>query len=242
MKIKLSLFACIIALVFMACDNKDFLYNEGNAFIRIEGEKNLTVDSDSIIFSFAKFPATILEQTITVKASVIGLTADYARELELVVDPTKTTAIQGTHYEFTSVNTIPANASYINIPVVIKRTSELENSSVSLYIKVEDNDDFKAGVNEQNHLKIKWSDSIVKPSNWDAYLSEFFGEYSEVKFRFIIEQTGIGEFTYGNTEGMNWSQMNNYKLIVQAALLSYNEAHPGNVLRDENDNPITFPI
>jgi hypothetical protein len=79
----------------------------------------------------------------------------------------------------------------------------------------------------------------MKPNNWDN-LTEFFKDYSDTKYRFIIDVLQIADFTYGQSNGMTWGEMNNYRLRVIQALQEYNAAHPGNPLTDENNQLVTF--
>lgn len=74
------------------------------------------------------------------------------------------------------------------------------------------------------------------PKNWDD-LEEFFGTFSLVKYRFIINTTGVSEF---DTSVMSWAQLMNYKIMLKNALDQYNAANPTNPLTDENGQFITF--
>jgi hypothetical protein len=118
----------------------------------------------------------------------------------------------------------------------VNRTTDLQDNGVRLYIKVVESTDFKVGVQERNHLLVKWNDILSRPTNWND-LVEFFGTFSLVKYRFILNNTGVSEF---NIETMSWAQLMNYKIKLRNALNVYNEAHPGDPLRDENGQYVTF--
>lgn len=230
----------VMALLMMnACGNDDFLYQD-EPRVRIEAEYRMAVGTDSVSYSFATEAKTITETAIQVDLTIMGNTADFERKVDLTFDPKRTTAKKDIHYSFPESVIIPANKRSAQFQVIIKRTGDLEEAAVYLTIRIAENKDFKVGVEEWSRLKIKWSDIIEKPSNWDK-LTEFFGEYSVTKYRFILETTGIAVFTYGSENGMNWSQMNNYKMMVQDALEKYNNAHPGSPLTDENNKAVTFP-
>lgn len=235
--IVLTLFLGIMSLG--SCQNDDFLYRDV-ARVRMVAEYRMAVGTDSVSFSFASEPSVVKEKAVNVALVVMGLVSDYERKVNLEVVPELTTALLSTHYDYPESVVIPANADSVNFQIVIKRTEDLMNKSVSLVVKVAESADFQVGAQEWSRLKVKWSDMIEKPSNWDK-LEEFFGDYSEVKFRFILENTGVAVFTYGETNGMNWSQMYNYKTMVQAALVKYNDEHPGKPLVDEKDQAVTFP-
>ena len=66
-------------------------------------------------------------------------------------------------------------------------------------------------------------------------MKEFFGEYSLTKYRFIIDTVGFGEF--GN--GMTWSELKNYQIMMKTALDEYNSTHT-TPLKDENGQLVEF--
>lgn len=232
-KIKLYL-AFIIFTALFACENDPYYFNS-EARLRMEGPEIWTLGTDSLAFSFANYSSEITDTTFNVTVYVMGETSDLARTAEFGIDPSISTA-DASMYSFPETLTIPAGKLSANLPVTVYRTEALKSAQVSLYIKVNENDDFKIGVNEQNHLLLKWSDILSKPNNWND-LEEFFGEFSLTKYRFIIDVLNIGTF---DTNELSWAQMKNYQIELAEALRLYNEANPGNPLTDENGNLITF--
>jgi hypothetical protein len=97
--------------------------------------------------------------------------------------------------------------------------------------------DFKPGVNEENHLTFIWTDVLSKPNNW-AELEPFFGQYSNTKYRFMLENLGDEGELSANT--MSWAKLNSLRIRFQNAVNEYNAAHPGAPLTDENGNEVTF--
>lgn len=232
---KIKLYLVFIALTALfACENDPYYFNS-EARLRIEGPEVWTLGTDSLAFSFANYSSAITDTTFDVTVYVIGEATDQARTAELGTDPSITTA-EASMYSFPETLIIPAGQLSANLPVTVYRSEALKAAEVRLYIKVEENDDFQIGVNEQNHLLLKWSDILSKPNNWND-LEEFFGEFSLTKYRFIIDVLNIGTF---DTNELSWAQMKNYQIELAEALRLYNEAHPGNPLTDENGNLITF--
>lgn len=232
---KIKLYLAITALIALfACKNDPFYFNS-DARLRMEGPVVWTLGTDSLEFSFANYSSTITDTTFDVMVYVMGEAVDVARTAEFEIDPSLTTA-ETAMYSFPESVTIPAGAYSATLPVTINRTEALLTSHVRMYIKVKENADFKIGVNEQNHLLLKWSDILSKPNNWDD-LTEFFGEYSLVKYKFIIDVLNTGSF---DTDKLSWAQMKNYQIELAEALRVYNLAHPGEPLTDENGNLISF--
>ncbi|MFV0590300.1 MAG: DUF4843 domain-containing protein [Draconibacterium sp.] len=232
---KIKLYLAFIALTALfACENDPFYFNS-EARLRMEGPEVWTLGTDSLEFSFANYSSTVTDTTFDITVYVMGEAASQARTAEFEINPSSSTA-ETDMYSFPESVTIPAGEFSVNLPVTVYRTEALQSVQVQLYIKVKENADFKIGVNEQNHLLLKWSDILSKPNNWDD-LEEFFGEYSLTKYRFMIDVLNTGTF---DTETLSWAQMKNYQIELAEALRLYNEAHPGDPLSDENGNLITF--
>jgi hypothetical protein len=231
--------AALLACIATSCKNEDFLYQDV-ARIRVGSDVSLTRGSDSISYSFVSYNKSITSDTINVYAYLIGKTENFDREVKLEVDGAKSTATS-VHYVLPTTYILKANSNVVTIPLKINRTADLASKSVRLYLKVAESKDFKIGANEQNHLKIVWSDVLQKPNNWDTNLIEFFGDYSLAKHRLIIDATGIADFNYGDSYGPNWSDMTNYKRLAVALLLRYNTENPANLLKDENGVLVVFP-
>ena len=204
--------------------------------MRLVGDYTWAVGTDSISFSFVAYGSEVTEKEMLVDAQIMGEVENRDRVVNLSVDPARTTA-DASLYTVPSTVTIPAGAVKATFPVILKRSAALQTKTVRLYLQVAESADFKAGVNEENHIKLIWSDVLQKPKNWDT-LEPFFGTYSDVKYRFMLANSnGAGEFS---TETMSWAMLNSYRILFQNALNAYNAAHPGNPLTDENNQLVTF--
>lgn len=224
----------LLALASCSSD-EDFFYRD-EARIRLVGPEIWTAGSDSLTFSFVTTAAGTTEMAMDVEAQVMGPTTDRDRTTNITVVSDKTTA-SADLYQLPTTVTIPAGQAKATFQVVLKRASVLETKSVRLRIAVEPSADFQKGVNEQDHLTFIWNDKISKPKNW-AELEEFFGAYSDTKYRFMLENAGgISEFS---TDTMTWAELQSLKITFQNALNDYNAAHPGNPLTDENGNLVSF--
>ncbi len=234
-KFLISIFSLILVLsLFPACENEGFYYQD-EARVRLEGPYTWAVGTDSLEFSFLTSPASVSEKQMDITIYVMGPSSKVDRKANISVVSGSTTATAN-QYTCPAQVTIPANSYSATFPVVLKRTSDLQSKGVRLYIKVAESSDFKIGVSERNHLIFKWNDILAMPKNWSD-LTEFFGTFSLVKYRFIINNTGVTEFS---TTTMSWAQLMNYRIILKNALNAYNAAHPNDPLKDENGQIITF--
>ena len=232
-KIKSMILLLVVIGMFAACENDKFYYQD-EARVRIEGPYEWAVGTDSLNFSFAVYPSSVQEQEMKMILYVMGEAASTDRTAKLEVDASRTTA-SAAQYILPETVTVPAGKLEVPFIITLKRSEDLTSQTVSLYLRVAESNDFKIGVVEQNHFCLKWNDILGKPKNWDTELTEFFGEYSYVKYRFIIDTIGFGDF--GN--GMTWSELMNYQILMKTALDEYN-ASPAGPLKDENGQLVEF--
>ena len=231
-----ALLALASSLALASCSNDDFLYHD-QARVRLVGPENYTAGSDSLNYTFSTAASDVQEMVMPVDVEVMGPVADHDRIASVAVDETKTTAGSDL-YSLPKTVTVEAGKSKAVLQVTLKRSALLQTKAVRLYLKVEATSDFAVGVNEQNHLLLIWSDMISKPANWDDDLKEFFGEYSDAKYRFMLANAeGMGEF---DTDTMTWAELQSYKIKFVNALNAYNEAHPDSPLTDEDGVLVSF--
>ena len=131
-----------------------------------------------------------------------------------------------------------AGQDSVGVDILLYRTEAMQTEEVRLQVKIDGSGDLQPGVDAWSALTIAWNDKITKPGNWED-LTEFFGDYSETKYRFIISTLGVSQFTYGEAEGMTWGEMWNYRLRMVAALEEYNATHSEN-MKDENGAVVSF--
>jgi Domain of unknown function (DUF4843) len=232
--IKLSIALLATILLAAACQNDGFYYQDV-ARVRIVGPSSWTLGTDSLQFSFVTYPADTIQKQMDVTLWVMGNTTEYDRTANLEVVTGKTTASADLYTVPTSV-VIPAGANSATFPVILKRAASLQQTTARLYIAVQKSNDFEVGISSQDHLLLQWNDILSKPSNWSS-LQEFFGSYSDVKYRFMINNAGISEF---NTTTMTWAELQYYKIKLVNALNKYNQEHPQAPLTDETGKLVSF--
>lgn len=233
-------FALSCLLAFSACENDAFLYQD-DARVRLVGDKIWAVGTDSVEFSFVSQPNNLLSYGISVDAVIMGLPSDHDRTVGLEVVSAKTTA-PASMYSVPATVVVPAGQNHGTFTVTLKKDDILASKAVRLYIQTVETEDFKVGVNEENHISFIWSNMIKKPSFW-ASIEEHFGSYSNTKYRFMLDCM----IAYGNGStdldpaNNNWSDLHNYKNVFVRELKAYNASHPGAALTDENGVLVSFP-
>lgn len=230
----------LAAFSFAACSQDEIPAWSGDDYVRIEGPSVWTLDTDSMEYSFASYPTTVTSFDVEGKVVVQGKRSDAPRTVYLKVDAAATTA-EDSFYSVPESVVIPAGEGEGKFVIKIKRDAKLASKKYTLRVVIDEaRSELKSGVKAYSALNIKFSDILSRPSNWSD-LSEFFGEsYSDVKYRFIIDVLGIGDFTYLQPGGMSWGEMWNYHLILVDALNKYAEEHHGSPLVDENGRNVSF--
>lgn len=226
-------------LMLTGCSQKEIEGWVGTDYARIVGPSVWTLDTDSMEYSFASYPASVTTFTVDASVWIEGANADYDRTVFLKVDGGTTAPAAA--YSVPASVTVPAGQGRVSLPIVLNRISDLARQKYVLQVSLDDSQgQLKSGVKQWQTLTIKFSDILSRPKNWND-LEEFFGAtYSDTKYRFIIDTLGFGSFTYLEAGGMSWGEMWNYHLLVVDALNKYNEAHSGHPLTDELGQLISF--
>lgn len=240
----------VLLLFFLtACEKDISSYNNDPRVYFFERNTDLTQSRITFkSFSFLKLPAEVTKDTFLIRVKIMGDAAPYDRIVRGQAIPDSTTAQAGKHYDFID-GIIPADSIFGYLPVVLYRTADIADSSVTLNLAIAPTKDFKPGVTEDDVFTLSWSDNVVKPSNWDGFisLSAYFGTYSTVKYRFIIATTGIEQFPLQQSGRVppkdgefTAAAMSDIKAMLKDALKAYNNSHDPD-LTDEFGQLVTFP-
>lgn len=202
-----------------------------------------SLNTDSIVYSFAIRPDSLMQDTIKIPVRIIGMAASKDRAVTIRVVADSTTATAGTDYKLLPCN-IPAGAYSATQPVVIYRTAGIKTKSINILLEVVASPDFLPGVPNSKgsttvaggttHYRIRINDYLTKPDNWDTWLTYFFGTYSAVKFKFIINATGLSVIPSDLPYGI----YSVYSTLCKQQLEIYEAAH--GPLIDENGDPVSF--
>ena len=203
---------------------------------------------DSITYSFATKPASLMTDTVKVPLRIMGLSKAINRTVAVRTVTDGTTAKEGQHFSLLPT-VIKANEYAGYIPVLVKRSTDLKTTEVRLTVEVIESPDFKPGVpasapqspraGGKLTMLVKLNDFLTKPANWDSFMSFYFGTFSQVKYAFVIQVTGRSEFLTSGTDPVSSSQMTYYKILCKNALAVHNASNPP--LTDEFGMPVSFP-
>ncbi|ASZ13854.1 DUF4843 domain-containing protein [Chitinophaga pendula] len=220
--------------------------NEAGVYINKE-----SMDSykDSITYSFAVKPDTLQQDTIYLPIRITGLPTKNDRPIPMTIVKDSTSATQAQHYEL-PVCLIKADSFIARFAIIVKRRPDLKDREVRLMLQVTPSQDFPLNITRlatgaNPYYLIRLNDKLTKPDKWESagsWLQTFFGNYSETKFKFIIQVTGRSNWPPRGRDGAGapiLNDMHNYSSMVHEALRLY-EAANGPMI-DENGNRVVFP-
>jgi hypothetical protein len=227
--------------------------NDALYFYRGTYESVNVFQRDSIFYSFLTQGGTKLRDTVYIDIRTMGLPQDRNRPIEIEQVATKegNDAQPGVHYvdfhdpEMQQLLQIPAHAVMYKMPIILLRDASLQTKIMNLQIKIVENADFKIGIDKQSTFGIKFSDQLLPSANWKPGFTGgwhlVFGAYGQEKHRFVISYVGFTDF---EADVASYPQAVRKWLNEQARkkLVTYNEAHPGNELKESNGEAVAFPV
>ncbi|MBL1409467.1 DUF4843 domain-containing protein [Sphingobacterium faecale] len=232
---KIFLFTLLVSILY-SCSKEDYItYTEKNGLSFTRGGN--FPNSDSITYSFATQVVKKEADTLWVPIALTGVAAQVDRPFRISIKP-GASAQEGVHFKLME-SVFPADSVFFYYPIVLFRTTDLLETSRTFSLTIEENDNFSLGALSTSYypsIRIRVSDQVMKPTWWGIAEDHYYGNYSNGKYRFMIEVCGIVDFSQGT---LNYPQILNYQGLLRAKLQQYEIDH-GEPLRDENDNAITI--
>ncbi len=253
MRRHIIMLAAFTALACSCTKEKVDLYDVTLSALNIwAGTENIPVDSITYNYSY-----TVDKGYIVFYARVSGVPVDHDRTFSLEAVSGNLSEAEGS-YEL-GTYTIPAGEVQMKDTIFFD-TSKLKNPSSFtvndgiLVLQMKPNDSFVAGAEELSQLHIILKNYLAKPDEWDSAIFPLmpyvrsFGEYSKVKYQFMIQTLGMRDFHISYTAVTPYdSQTNtisyNYASYLadrmKQALAEYNATHD-TPLTDETGALVTF--
>ena len=207
---------------------------------------------DSITHNFAYSPTN--KDSILFYYRIAGYPVDYDRTFELVsADPD----LKLLNFTFNTYK-VPAGKSLGSLVFYVDKPEDERlflNRDLKVSFSVKRSDVFQSAIKESSKLSITFKNAVTKPDNWDnavlpnVTLRTFFGAYSSEKYKFIIQATGLSNFTVVRNTTVNPDLAPNTITEIHARALQTQckielqryKTENGKDLLDENLIPIVFP-
>ena len=197
------------------------------------------------------------EGSITFYAQLVGVPVDYDRTFRLEAFSGDSAQVVPTIRTMDYV--IPAGATQGTYKVYFN-SQRLPDANLftdtdgSISFRVVPSSQFAVGTENHQQFTVVLRNYLAKPSNWDTAnyprvpLSKYFGTYSQVKYKFMIEHLGLIDFEINYNAQTSYDETTNVisvayaiylQQVMQRALNDYNNSHEV-PLTDEFGLPVTF--
>jgi hypothetical protein len=234
---------CMVLMALASCQKDPesvFSGKDGITFFYRSG-----LEQDSVSYSF-KLNQPKTRDTVWVKMRLVGKLNGEKREIKIISGP-GTTATEGKHFILPEFY-LPADSFQVKYPLVLLSTSDLDTKAVRLVMQIADSKDLIVGTRGQAdpttantvQFKVNFSNRLIKPDYW-SYIAYYIGEYSAVRYQFMIDVFGMSDFrpdTKGGT--ITYAQWVNIKGKLRNALDAY--VSKNGPLMDENGGKVEFPL
>ncbi|MFV0592017.1 MAG: DUF4843 domain-containing protein [Draconibacterium sp.] len=255
---KAKLIALSVIVTFMvSCEDDYFYYDTNNAILQFGPEleriynSNYNLADTAKSFTFVYEDPSVMQDTAFLDLYAIGGPTDTDRPFaikQVIVDDTLN-AEPGVHYipfndpSVSGLYVIKTGQVHLRVPIVLLRDESLKNATYVLKIELEGNDYFSLGDPDLLWRKLYSSDQVTRPNLWNSTMEKYyFGKYSKVKHRFLIEQTGEKwDDEFFTALRADSGYMYYWKTKAKTALSDYNNEHPDDPLRDEDGELVVFP-
>ena|SRR5690606_5210515 len=244
----------LLVLFIAGCGKNDLQYfEEETPFLNVwfgEG----SVVQDSLTHNFAYSIAD--RDSIVFNYRIAGFPVDQDRpfELEVVEGDADLIDLELGTYQVSAGQYEGRATFYVKRPGAAA-LPVFETRDPKLTLRVKSSSYFQESPKGLSTLDLVFKNAVTKPDNWDQAtfpyqtLASYFGTYSDVKYSFIIQTTGLSNFSVYYTVSPTPPPLpDNTITSVHAAFLrsqcrialaAYELEH-GEPLLDENRNPVAF--
>ncbi|EOR96296.1 hypothetical protein ADIARSV_0531 [Arcticibacter svalbardensis MN12-7] len=193
----------------------------------------------SITYSFLTNPSGEYIQIIPV--SILGDSTDYDRSFNVEVVNDSVTTAPPELYGIIG-GTVKAGQFNGTLSVKLLNSELLNDSIVTLKLKIVDSKDFNKGNLESREFIVSWTNRIIVPT-WNVYLRTFITpKRSTLAFRLFLQISGLTQF--GATEYRNLGAAGVEALGTKYGdyIMQWNQDHPDNILRHDDGPNAGEPI
>ncbi len=251
--LKYGLLLPVAGLLLTACEEQ--ILNKFEAapslwFYRGANNSKGAIQRDSVNYSFFLAGSKTVD-TVWVEVRLTGALSDQARPLPIVqtnqegVNP----AVAGIHYEafdhpdIAPKMVMPANKTSVAVPIVVKRTPQMDDTEFRLDLAIATNDYFTYGLEGMQTYTVKITAVASQPAMWENLSTNgyfvTFGAWGQEKMRFLIDYVGYTRFDETLTGNNLLDIRRFYNLKARQAMADYLLTHPA--LFEANNTEVTFP-
>ncbi len=187
----------LLPFLLSSCLNEDYLQYDTNQKDGVYLDYTTTTDSVFYNFGFE----SIQEYTIYVRCNLMGVPKSYDRKINLKMENGRYagavfTAAKESYYTAPAIVILPKDSVSVNIPVILKRDTELEMVRAIITLQLDNSDDFD--VRGHSEFTITFDDKLpTTPAWWQSFN---YGVFTKLKgqlfFKYFWEMESENKGTY----------------------------------------------
>ena len=206
---------------------------------------------DSTGFSFSLLPESVTTTIFKIPIRIQGNVSNVDRPVKVGIDPDSSvnTAIEGVHYVMPTNTMIKAGRSIDTIYIQLNRVEDLKNNSVTLVLKLEDNEFFKTNMKTyldptslESHntinYKVTFDDILKAPKAWSIYS---YGKLKNKKLNLMCSVLHLEPTLFNNSlgsPGLTYPETSYYRDFMRRYI--EDQTKFGNIILEDDGTPMTF--
>ena len=181
------------------------------------------------------------EYVVRIPVIINGFPEDRDRTFEVEVIQDTITDATASHYRIVP-GIIRAGNVKDSLLLTVKKTPDLNDKIVNLYLRVKPTEDFDRGIIERQYFQGAWSNQAIMPT-WGTYFRTFFSAVGSTQaYRIFVETTGLTNFALADFR--NYQQVGAEVLGKKFGdyIRAWNAANPDNILKHDDGASAGQPI
>lgn len=186
------LLGCLLLFLLCSCsENEAPVYSSSDDGLYFVSDKDIDVPMAQPLTSFSfsdisSYGKSIDTTQLLVRVS--GAMKDFDRSFNVVVVEDSITTADASMYNILDC-VVPAGSIFGEVNIEVNKTDALEDERFYLELAIVESEDFPNVDMATNNGFLEITSLPIKPSNWDNYLTYWFGTYSNKWLQFIIDYT-----------------------------------------------------
>lgn len=226
--------AVVLLSGLLACKKEDVQVYHGGDRVQFALHNAAQAYAGVQDFSFAAkgSPETAL---ITIPVDITGRVTAFDREVKVELVANETNSVKGVDFDFGTC-IVKAGESKGIVELLLKKTAALNKEIKTVTFRIVSSEHFGLGIEKQLKRKVNFFNFLVKPSTWETRMKTYFGEYSQMKHKFILYHLGIPEINI-TPSGSAVQDLENYVYNPTSFIQFQNKLR--SLLSDLNSKTIT---
>lgn len=234
-QIKIYLSFLLVLVIFSGCQKEEITSFQAPGAVNFDRMANLY----NVQYSFLTNPANEYLQEIPVQ--IIGNPVDQDRTFKVEVVRDSLTTATDDQFEIVG-GTVKAGEFNGKLTIRLLKSPVLDNSMVSLKLKLVDSEDFKAGNVEAREFVVSWTNKVIVPV-WNVYLRLFITpKGSTAAFRLFMQISGLTQFLAKDYVALGAAGTEALGTRYGDYIMQWNKDNPDNIMRHDDGPAAGQPI